>query len=144
VNLRGPFLGIKYGAPAIAASGGGVIINMASLGGLGGVPLSSAYGASKAGVINLTQTAAIELRPAGVRVNAICPGPVDTPMLQALGPKIQEITGIDFIGMTVQLQGRLGTPADIARVAAFLASDDAELVNGVALSVDGGMAAKAV
>jgi NAD(P)-dependent dehydrogenase (short-subunit alcohol dehydrogenase family) len=65
-------------------------------------------------------------------------------MLDELGPKIQAMTGVDFVAMTVELQGRLGTAADIARVAAFLASDDAGLVNGVALSVDGGMAAKAV
>ena len=129
VNLIGTFLGIRTVTPAMRARGGGSIVNVSSLAGLQGLPGHGAYGASKWGVRGLTKTAAVELGPSGIRVNAVHPGPIDTPMLPA-----------GSSGRMADLPlGRVGTAEEVAEVVAFLASDAASYVTGAEVSVDGGL-----
>jgi NAD(P)-dependent dehydrogenase (short-subunit alcohol dehydrogenase family) len=138
VNLRGVFLGIQAAVPAMKECGGGVIINTASVAGLVGVPTVSGYCASKGGVVQLTRTAAVELAAHGIRVNAICPGMIDTPMLDRLLERNPDATaGLEAFTPL----GRPGSPIEIARMAAFLASDSSSYLTGVALPVDGGFTA---
>ena len=111
------------------------------LAGLGGVPLLGAYCASKAAVIRLTQTAAIELRDAGIRVNAICPSFIDTEMVERLVAPFEAATGAEFDDLAAQAQGRLGTPGEVAEMAAFLASDDASFVTGSYYVLDNALTA---
>jgi len=139
VNLIGPFLAIKYAGPAIAKRGGGSIICTASVAGLRSGAGGAAYSASKAGVINLVQTAAQQLSGSGVRVNAICPGLIETGMTKMIYDLARSKGVEDRIGELNPSQ-RGGEPEDIARAALFLASDDASYVNGAALVVDGGLA----
>jgi NAD(P)-dependent dehydrogenase (short-subunit alcohol dehydrogenase family) len=140
INVNGVFYGIKYAVPALAATRG-TIINMSSVAGLGGVPLLGAYCASKAAVIRLTQTAATELREAGIRVNAICPAFIDTEMVDRLVAPFEAATGAEFGALAQQAQGRLGTPEEVAETAAFLASDDAKWVNGAYYILDNALTA---
>lgn len=143
VNLRGVFLGTKYGARALAASGGGAIVNVASIAGMqGAVPGHAAYGASKAGVIALTKSAALELRPLGIRANVVCPGVIQTPMVDAAAAQFQELTGASLTDVVNEVQGRMGTTGELAAAVAFLASDAASLVSGVVLPVDGAITAR--
>ncbi len=144
VNLKGVFLGTKYGGKALADSGGGVIINIGSVAGFGGVPQKAAYACSKAGVITLTQGAALELRSMDIRANVICPGFVRTPMVMDNLEEFKKITGATVDEMATQLQGRIAEPSDIAAAAAFLASDEASLITGVVFPIDGGISAKVV
>lgn len=130
INVGGVFYGIKYGTPALAANGGGAIINMSSVAGLGGVPLLGAYCASKAAVLRLTQTAAAELKPLGIRVNAVCPSFIDTEMVERLVNPFEAATGAQFGDVVALKQGRLGTALEVAEMCAFLASDDASFVTG--------------
>jgi NAD(P)-dependent dehydrogenase (short-subunit alcohol dehydrogenase family) len=138
-NLRGAFLGTQIAARTMIAQGaGGAIVNIASTNGLRGQPMLAPYGASKAGIINLSQTAALELGRHGIRVNALCPGTVWNEMSartgwdDALWTAIRSHTALDTFG----------TPADIAAAAAFLASDDARFVTGSVVVVDGGLTAR--
>jgi NAD(P)-dependent dehydrogenase (short-subunit alcohol dehydrogenase family) len=140
INVNGVFYGIKYAIPALAQTNGN-IINMASLAGLGGVPLLGAYCASKGAVIRLTQTAAIELREAGIRVNAICPAFINTEMVERLVEPFEAATGANFDDLAAQAQGRLGTPEEVAEMAAFLASDDASFVTGSSYILDNALSA---
>ncbi|SNR83972.1 NAD(P)-dependent dehydrogenase, short-chain alcohol dehydrogenase family [Haloechinothrix alba] len=128
INVKGVFLGIKYAAPALAKAGGGAVINMASVAGLGGVPLLGSYCASKAAVIRLSETAALELRDSGVRVNAVCPSFVDTEMVNRLVDPFEAATGAKFEDVVAVKQQRLGTPEEVAEIVAFLASDDARFI----------------
>ncbi|MPZ00902.1 MAG: glucose 1-dehydrogenase [Actinophytocola sp.] len=128
INLKGVFLGIKHQTPALAASGGGAIINMASVAGLGGVPLLGVYGASKGAVIRISQTAALELRDAGIRVNAVCPSFIDTDMVNRLVEPFESATGANFGDVVALKQQRLGTTDEVAEMVAFLASDDARFI----------------
>lgn len=138
INLIGPALAIKHAAPRIVARGGGAILCTASVAGLrsgaGGTP----YSASKAGVINLVQTAAQQLATSGVRVNAICPGLIETGMTQRAFDHARERGKEDKLGQLNPLR-RAGRPEEIAAVALFLASDAASYVNGQAIAVDGGL-----
>ncbi|HEX6661474.1 MAG TPA: SDR family NAD(P)-dependent oxidoreductase [Sphingomicrobium sp.] len=138
INLIGPFLAIKYAAPAIRARGGGSIICTASVAGLRSGAGGAAYSASKAGVINLVQTAAQQLAGSGIRVNAICPGLIETGMTKPIYDMARASGQEDRIGEINPL-GRGGEPEEIAQAALFLASDDASYVNGAALVVDGGL-----
>ena len=140
VNVNGVFYGIKYAVPALAQTQG-CIINMSSVAGLGGVPLLGAYCASKAAVIRLTQTAATELREAGIRVNAVCPAFIDTEMVERLVAPFEAATGAVFDDLAAQAQGRLGTPEEVAETVAFLASDDAKWVNGAYYILDNALTA---
>jgi 3-oxoacyl-[acyl-carrier protein] reductase len=135
INLRGVWLGMKYSLPHMIKSGGGSIINTASIAGLVGLRGASAYCAAKAGVIALTRVAALEYGRYNIRVNAICPGAIDTPMVK----RVQGEGGLDERGLSrVSLLGRIGKPDEIARTALFLASDDASFATGAPFIIDGG------
>jgi len=138
VNLIGPFLAIKYAGPVIARRGGGSIICTASVAGLRSGAGGAAYSASKAGVINLVQNAAQQLSGSGVRVNAICPGLIETGMTRPLYELARATGREERLGELNPLQ-RGGEPLEIARAALYLASDEASYVNGTALVVDGGL-----
>jgi NAD(P)-dependent dehydrogenase (short-subunit alcohol dehydrogenase family) len=136
VNLRGLWFCLRYEIEQMLAQGGGAIVNCASSAGLVGVPGLAIYAASKHGVIGLTRSTALEYARSNIRVNAVCPGMIDTPMWQR---SISE-------EMTAQLlasdpAGRLGKPEEIAAAVLWLCSDASSFVNGHALSVDGGMTA---
>lgn len=140
VNVRGVWLGIKHTGPAIAASGGGAIVNTASMLGLAGIARMGAYVASKHAVIGLTRTAALEFAPLGVRVCAVAPAPVDTRMIRAIeeGMNPDDPDGVrQFIASRVPME-RYATPDEIAAVAAFLCSDDAAYMTGSVVPIDGG------
>ena len=142
INLIGPFLAIKYAArvmvPAVGRIGGGIIICTASVAGLrsgaGGPP----YSASKAGVISLVQTSANQFAGTGIRINAICPGLIETGMTQPIFERARAHGSEAKIGQLNPLR-RYGVASEIAQAALFLASDDASYVNGQALAVDGGL-----
>lgn len=140
VNLIGPFLAIKYGAPAMIAAGGGSIILTASVAGLRASAGPSAYSASKAGVVSLAQTAATQLAASGVRVNAICPGLIETAMTAPIFDHARAVGKTDRLGNKCPMQ-RVGQPVEIARVALHLASDESSYVTGQAIAVDGGLTA---
>jgi NAD(P)-dependent dehydrogenase (short-subunit alcohol dehydrogenase family) len=138
VNLKGIFFGCKHAIPSMVQQGGGVIINTGSELAIVGQPLYTAYCATKGGVLAFTRALSVEWAAKGIRINAVCPGPTQTPMLQAefnlaSDPIAEEAATIQSIPA-----GRLGTPEDIARVAVFLASDDAAFVHGAAIVADGG------
>jgi NAD(P)-dependent dehydrogenase (short-subunit alcohol dehydrogenase family) len=139
INVKGVFFGIKHETPALAASGGGNIVNMSSVAGLGGVPLLGSYCASKAAVLRLTETAAVELRDAGIRVNAVCPSFVQTDMVARLVSPFEGATGASFDDVIALKQQRLGTPEEVAEMVAFLASDDAKFVTGAHYVLDSGL-----
>ena len=139
VNLVGPFLAIKHSAPHLQARGGGSIICTGSVAGLRSGAGGAAYSASKAGVINLVQTAAQQLSGSNIRVNAICPGLIETGMTKPIYDMARDRRRGHRIGELTPL-GRGGEPIEIARAALFLASDESSYVNGQALVVDGGLA----
>jgi NAD(P)-dependent dehydrogenase (short-subunit alcohol dehydrogenase family) len=138
VNLVGPFLAIKHAALHMTSHGGGSIICTASVAGLRSGAGSPHYSASKAAVINLVQVAACQLSGTGVRVNAICPGLIETGMTQPLFDYARASGKEGKIGQLNPLR-RGGKPEEIARVALLLASDEASYVNGQAWTVDGGL-----
>ena len=135
VNLKGVFLGCKYGIPALLRAGGGSIINTASFVAVMGAATSqSAYTASKGGVLALTREIAIEFARRGIRANALCPGPVNTPLLQSLlADPARKARRMVHLPM-----GRLAEPEEIAAAALYLASDESSYVNGTTFLVDGG------
>jgi NAD(P)-dependent dehydrogenase (short-subunit alcohol dehydrogenase family) len=137
INLIGPFLAIKYAAPLMKERGGSIICT-ASVAGLRSGAGGAAYSVSKAGVINLVQTAAQQLSGSGIRVNAICPGLIETGMTKVIYDKARELGQESRIGELNPLN-RGGEPEEIARAALFLASDESSYVNGTALVVDGGL-----
>ena len=138
VNLIGPFLAIKHAAPHIAGRGGGAMVLTASVAGIRSGAGSPAYSASKAGVINLAQVAAQQLSGSNVRVNAICPGLTETGMTRPTFDYARDTGKLDRVGRLNPLR-RGAQPDELARVALFLASDEASYVNGQALAVDGGL-----
>ena len=140
VNLIGPFLAIKHAAPAMKEGGGGSIICTASVAGLRAGAGGPAYSASKAGVIRLVQVAATQLAGSNIRVNAICPGLIETGMTKPLFDNARAAGKEDQIGHLNPMK-RGGAPGEIAEAALFLASDDSSYVNGHALVVDGGLSA---
>ena len=140
VNLRGVFYGCRAAIPRMKAQGGGVILNTASTAGIRPRPGLAVYNASKAAVITLTKTLAVELAPHRIRVVSICPVATDTPMLPSfIGVEhgADEAEGRRRFISTIPW-GRLNRPEDLARAAVFLASSDAEMVTGTAFEVDGG------
>jgi NAD(P)-dependent dehydrogenase (short-subunit alcohol dehydrogenase family) len=138
VNLIGPFLAIRHGAPIMIKEGKGSIICTASVAGLRANAGGHPYSASKAGVISLVQTTASTLSGTGVRINAICPGLIETGMTKPIFERARERGSEGKIGQLNPLQ-RAGQPEEIAAMALFLASDDASYVNGQAIAVDGGL-----
>jgi NAD(P)-dependent dehydrogenase (short-subunit alcohol dehydrogenase family) len=143
VNARGVFLGVKHAAPALKRRGGGAIVNVASVAGLTGDPNVVAYIASKHAVIGITRSAALALGPHRVRVNSVCPAPIETRMMRSLeagmggGERGAELVK-KSISERVPL-GRYGEPDEVAALIAFLGSDDASYVNGSQYTIDGGM-----
>ena len=135
VNVRGVWLGMKYVAPAMRAAGA-VIVNTASIAGLMGTRHIVAYTASKHAVVGMTRTAALELAPRGIRVNAICPAPIETNMVKALEAGFGA-GGRERLTATLPLR-RFGEPAEVAALVAFLCSGDAAYITGGIYTVDGG------
>jgi NAD(P)-dependent dehydrogenase (short-subunit alcohol dehydrogenase family) len=139
VNLRGVWACMKHELGQMRAQGSGAIVNNSSLGGLVGMPTRAAYHASKHGVIGLTKSAALEYAPRGIRINAVCPGTIDTPMvsemLKTQADALEEI-------MRDQPIGRMGQSEEIASAVLWLCSPGASFVIGVALPVDGGFTAR--
>ena len=138
VNLTGVFLCLKHEIAQMLQQGGGAIVNTASIAGLVG-PFGAAYTAAKHGVVGLTRQSALEYARHGIRVNAICPGPVDTPMVAAA---FQAIPGLEDRWREVSPVGRFAAPAEMATVVAWLCSDAASYVTGIAMPVDGGWTAQ--
>ncbi len=138
VNLKGVFLGCKHGIPALLRAGGGSIINTASFVAVVGAATSQiAYTASKGGVLAMTLEIAVEYARRGIRANALCPGPVNTPLLKdLLADPVARARRMVHVPM-----GRLAEASEVARAALFLASDDAAYVNGTTFLVDGGITA---
>jgi NAD(P)-dependent dehydrogenase (short-subunit alcohol dehydrogenase family) len=138
VNLSGTFYCCQAAARSMRDAGGGAIVNISSVGGLIGLARRPAYTAAKHGVIGLTKSLARDLGPAGIRVNAICPGLIRTPLTEQYFAADAFEEGL----RTVVPQGRTGVPADVADAALYLASDQSAYVNGIALTVDGGWLAE--
>jgi NAD(P)-dependent dehydrogenase (short-subunit alcohol dehydrogenase family) len=138
VNLKGVWLSIKHELRPMLEAGAGSIVNTSSIAGLAGLRNSSAYTASKHGVVGLTKAAALEVAGRGVRVNAICPGPVHTPMLERVFDAQPERRGAYA---AAEPMGRIATAREVADVVVFLCSDAASYVTGAAVPVDGGWAA---
>ena len=138
-NVRGVFLCMKYAIPHLIERGGGSVINIASVASYVGFPNDAAYCTSKGAVLMLTRQATLDYAPANVRVNAICPGFIDTPMLRVYceGQADPEAALDEVIGL--HPMRRLGTSEDVASAAVYFASDDAGWVTGAALAVDGGL-----
>ena len=141
VNLKGVFLGCKYGIPALLRAGGGAIVNTASfVAVMGAATAQIAYTASKGGVLAMTREIAVMYAKQRIRANALCPGPVDTPLLQQLladpAARARRMVHVPM--------GRLARADEVARAALFLASDDASYVNGTAFLVDGAISASYV
>jgi NAD(P)-dependent dehydrogenase (short-subunit alcohol dehydrogenase family) len=132
VNLRGIFLGMRAQVRQMVEQGGGSIVNMASVAGLTGVPLIGVYTASKHGIVGLTKNTAMEYGGRGVRVNAVCPNAIRTPLAEASPPEFVEAL------IAPQAIKRLGEPEEVGAPVAFLLSDKASFITGVALPIDGG------
>jgi NAD(P)-dependent dehydrogenase (short-subunit alcohol dehydrogenase family) len=138
INLKGVYLGCRYGIPAMIKSGGGSIVNVASFVALMGAATPQiAYTASKGGVLSMTREIAVEFARKGVRANSLCPGPIETPLLQELlADPARRQRRLVHIPM-----GRFGQAEEIAKAALFLASDESSYMTGTALVVDGGITA---
>jgi NAD(P)-dependent dehydrogenase (short-subunit alcohol dehydrogenase family) len=137
-NLMGIFLGCKTVIPVMRANGGGSIVNLSSITGIRGVKNMAAYSASKGGVVSLTASLALDHATDNIRVNAVCPGAIQTPMIEALlGAADDKDQATERMAATHVLN-RIGQPAEVASVIAFLASEDASFMTGLAIPVDGG------
>lgn len=151
VNLTGVWLSIKYAIPHMVAAGGGSLVLQASVGGIMGVPGIASYAAAKAGVIGLTKQMAVDYGPEGIRVNAICPGTVPTPLVRATYEKRGGFAATANAPADASMDqlmeaaagrhpiGRLGTVEDVAQLALHLASDESAWTTGTAAVIDGGM-----
>jgi NAD(P)-dependent dehydrogenase (short-subunit alcohol dehydrogenase family) len=135
VNLRGTFLGMKHQIRQMLHNGGGAIVNTASNAGLRGVKRIGAYAATKHGILGLTKNGAIEYANDGIRVNAVCPGAIMTPLMTGVSPERQQEI------LRPQALRRVGEPEEVAAVVVWLCSDEASFVTGVAMPVDAGSVA---
>ena len=133
VNVKAVWLGMKVVAPLMHARGGGAIVNTASIAGLRGSPNIIAYTASKHAVVGLTRAASLELARHGIRVNAVCPAPIETPMARQLEVDVKR----ERLTATIPMR-RYGAPEEVAALVAFLASADAAYITGAIYTVDGG------
>jgi NAD(P)-dependent dehydrogenase (short-subunit alcohol dehydrogenase family) len=144
VNVNGVFYGLKYALAAMLRNPGpsrGSIVNTASVAGLTGVPGLSSYNASKGAVVLLTRNAAVEYGPFGIRVNAICPGMIRTPMAIQSVREVGDESYLEDVGRRAHPIGRLGEVDDVASLVLFLASDASSFITGTAIPIDGGMTA---
>lgn len=142
VNLTGVFLCSKYALPHIKAAGGGAIVNIASVHSYQNVGGTAPYAASKGGVVALTRVMAIDHGRDNIRVNAICPGWIDTPLIRGIFASAPDPVEARRAVERRQILGRLGTPEEVGEAAAFLASDEASYITGASLMVDNGMTAQ--
>lgn len=138
VDLKGVWLSMKYEIAQMMKQGSGAIVNTSSIAGLIGMKGSTAYGAAKHGVIGLTKTAAVEYATQGIRVNAVCPGAISTPMVERLMGRDPER---EAMYMSIQPIGRFGTPEEVGQAVVWLCSDASSFVTGIAMPVDGGTVA---
>jgi 3alpha(or 20beta)-hydroxysteroid dehydrogenase len=145
VNVKGTFLGMKAVIPAMRSRQGGAIVNISSISGHCGNAAVTAYTASKHAVLGMTKCAALDLAEYGIRVNAVCPAPIDTPMVRNIGER-QKKTDPNFDIAAVMSSGtpmnRLGDPDEVASAILFLASEQSSFITGAGLPVDGGVLAK--
>ena len=141
INLKGIWLCMKYEIPQMLKQKSGSIVNMSSVLGLVGLPGYPAYVASKHGVVGLTKTAALEYAQTGIRINAICPGAVRTPLMNRM---ITDNPGLISEEILVSLEpiGRVATPEEVADAAVWLCSSNSSYVTGIALPLDGGLTAR--
>jgi NAD(P)-dependent dehydrogenase (short-subunit alcohol dehydrogenase family) len=135
VNIGGTFLGMKFQVPAMLQSGGGAIVNMASIAGLNGTANLAAYVAGKAGIIGLTKVAALDYADQGIRVNVVAPGPILTYHLEEAGPEAQRLAGL------ATPMRRTGTVAEVAQTVLWLCSRESSFITGAVIPVDGGQSA---
>jgi NAD(P)-dependent dehydrogenase (short-subunit alcohol dehydrogenase family) len=136
INLRGTWLSMRAELEAMLRAGGGAIVNVSSTLGLRGSPFAAPYSASKHGVLGLTKTAALEYAQQGIRVNAVCPGAIDTPMMDET---FERFPGFRETLTAYVPMGRMGGPEEVAGAIAWLCSDAASFVTGEALTVEGGL-----
>ncbi|MCA9829262.1 MAG: glucose 1-dehydrogenase [Dehalococcoidia bacterium] len=144
VNVKGVWLGMKYVVPVMRKVGGGAIVNTASVAGLSGTPTIIAYGASKHAVIGLSKSGALEFGGDNIRVNAICPSPIETRMMRSLerGINADDPEAVHkSMAANIPL-GRYGEPGEVAALVAFLCSDDAKFISGGVYTIDGGSRAR--
>ncbi|MEM8497979.1 MAG: SDR family oxidoreductase [Pseudomonadota bacterium] len=144
VNVKGSFLGMKAVIPAMRRRGGGAIVNVSSISGFGGNAVITAYTASKHAVVGMTKCAALDLAEYGIRVNAVCPAPIDTPMIRTMEARKQQ-SDPEFDAASIMSAGipltRLGLPEEVAASILFLTSSQASFTTGISLPVDGGVLA---
>ncbi|MCM2427914.1 SDR family NAD(P)-dependent oxidoreductase [Streptomyces sp. RKAG337] len=143
VNQVGAFLGMRAAIPAIEAAGGGTIVNTASYTALTGMALLTSYAATKAAIVGMTRVAAMEGAPKGIRVNAMCPGAIDTPMsnpsqLDPEADPAESSAALDEFYRKLVPLGRIGQPVEVAKLALFLTSDDSSYITGQPFVIDGG------
>ncbi|MEV6313716.1 glucose 1-dehydrogenase [Streptomyces sp. NPDC051776] len=143
VNQVGAFLGMKTVVPELEAAGGGTVVNTASYTALTGMALLTSYAASKAAIVGMTRVAAMELAGRGVRVNAVCPGAIDTPMTNParLDPDVdpaEVAQAVEEVYRKLVPMGRIGRPEEVARLALFLSCDDSSYITGQPFVIDGG------
>jgi NAD(P)-dependent dehydrogenase (short-subunit alcohol dehydrogenase family) len=138
VNVRSAWVCARAVIPLMRDTGGGTIVNMSSITGIVGAPGMAAYSTSKGAIITLTRTLALELAEHGIRVNCICPASIDTPMLQASFDRLPDPEAARARNVKRHPLGRLGTADEVAKLALFLASDDASFITGATYVIDGG------
>lgn len=141
-DLKGPWLLCKHFVPSMVERGSGSVINIASLNGLVGFPLSTAYGSAKGGLVVFTRDMAIELATSGVRINCVCPGVIETPMMERWTDLMPDKAEAKDMLKGVMPIGRMGTADEVAGAVLFFASSDSSLCQGAVLSIDGGFTAQ--
>ena len=141
-DLKGPWLLCKHFVPRMVERGSGSVINISSLNGLVGFPLSTAYGSAKGGLVVFTRDMAIELATSGVRINCVCPGVIETPMMERWTDLMPDKDEAKSMLRGVMPIGRMGTAEEVAGAVLFFASPDSSLCQGAVLSVDGGFTAQ--
>ena len=141
-DLKGPWLLCKHFVPRMVERGSGSVINISSLNGLVGFPLSTAYGSAKGGLVVFTRDMAIELATSGVRINCVCPGVIETPMMERWTDLMPDKEEAKAMLRGVMPIGRMGTAEEVAAAIMFFASEDSSLCQGAVLSVDGGFTAQ--